>query len=126
MPLDDELSQGFALEPIEHDPFVAAAPSSGNIMDPASQPVSPWTDSPLAKVGRLIGERGLAGAMPPRTIGAPTETMQDFWRRWPEVILSLTGRKAAAKDVTKPQVSSDQNSSYKLVPIDHNPFTGAP
>lgn len=86
MPPDSD--SAFTLEPIEHDPFVAAAPPSGDITNPASQPRSEWADSPLAKVGRLIGERGLAGAMPVRTID-PAETMPDFWKRWEGMVSGL-------------------------------------
>lgn len=111
MPIGEEYSQG-VLVPVDDDPFAAAAPSSGNILDPASQPVSSWADSPLAKVGRLIGEHGLPG----RTVGAPAESMPDFWKRWPEMIAKLTGKNAAAP------ASSDQNNSYKLVPVEHDPF----
>ena len=101
-------------EPIDHDPFVIGAPPSGNLMDPASEKRSPWADHPLAQVGRLIGERGLAGVFPPRTI-APQETMPDFWSRWGGVIKELTGKTPSA-----------QVPKVKLEPVDHDPFAVQP
>jgi len=109
--------------PVDDDPFVAAAPSSGNIMDPASQPVSPWANSPLAKVGRLIGERGLAGAMPGRTI-SPAESMPDFWQRWKGMIGGLTQQGGPA---TQPMSAPPTDlAAIQFVPVDYDPFTGAP
>ena len=120
---------GVTLEPVDHDPFTAAVPSSGalpaadalaagsppsgNIADPASQKRSPWADSPLAQIGRLIGERGLAGAMPGRTIQKP-ETMQGFWSRWNDVVSGMKGGVPAPK------------SKIKFEPIDHDPFAAQP
>ncbi len=87
------------LVPIDHDPFVTDAPPSGDITDPASQPRSPWADSPLAQVGRLIGERGLFGAIPGRT-DSQAETMPDFWKRWDGMVSSLnrSGQGAATTE----------------------------
>lgn len=120
---------GVKLEPVDHDPFTAAAPSSGalpvtdplvgyappsgNITDPASQKRSPWADSPLAQIGRLIGERGLAGAIPGRTIQQP-ETMQGFWSRWNDFLSGMKGGTTAPK----PKI--------KLEPVDHDPFAAQP
>ncbi|MDO8595215.1 MAG: hypothetical protein Q7R45_01190, partial [Sulfuricaulis sp.] len=116
MPQGDELPQGLLLEPVDHDPFVDTAPPSGNIMDPASQQRSAWADSPLAKVGRLIGERGLAGAMPGRTIKSD-ESMPAFWKRRDELIRGLK---------TTNGETSTQPAEIKLEPVDHNPFADPP
>ncbi|MDO8534867.1 MAG: hypothetical protein Q7S17_09030 [Xanthobacteraceae bacterium] len=104
------------LVPIDDDPFVAAAPSSGNVLDPASQPVSPWADSPIAKVGRLIGERGLGSAIPKRA----AESMPDFWQRWNGMIGGLTV--PAGQSAGPPPSAPVDVAAIHFVPIDHDPF----